>query len=126
MVSQKRRRYVVYGLKNSNEICLLYKVVKAMKWISTDDNLPNKEDLFLIGKSNGDIELVRWDKKKQSFISSDENGYDYEVRNVDYWLSIPELPKQNLNDVGCAISKNCSLQGCYRYNCCTLPRKKIN
>ena len=97
-----------------------------MKWISTYDNLPNKEDLFLIGKSNGDIELVRWDKKKQSFISSDENGYDYEVRNVDYWLSIPELPKQHLNDVGCAISKNCSLQGCYRYNCCTLPRKKIN
>lgn len=97
-----------------------------MKWISADDNLPNKEDLFLIGKSNGDIELVRWDKKKQSFISSDENGYDYEVRNVDYWLSIPELSKQHLNDVGCVISKNCSLQGCYRYNCCTLPRKKIN
>ena len=55
-----------------------------MKWISTYDNLPNKEDLFLIGKSNGDIELVRWDKKKQSFITSDENGYDYEINGVTF------------------------------------------
>lgn len=31
MVSQKRRRYVVCGLKNPNEICLLCKVVKTMK-----------------------------------------------------------------------------------------------
>lgn len=97
-----------------------------MKWISTDDNLPNKEDLFLIGKSNGDIELVRWDKKKQLFISSDENGYDYEVRNVDYWLSIPELPKSYSNDVGCPISSDCSLQGCYRYFCCNFSNKKTD
>ena len=30
MVFQKRRRYVVCGLKNPNEICLLYKVVIEM------------------------------------------------------------------------------------------------
>ena len=70
-----------------------------MKWISTDDNLPNKEGLFLIGKSNGDIELVRWDKKKQSFISSDENGYDYEINGVAFWMAIPNLPKPNSNEV---------------------------
>ena len=97
-----------------------------MKWISTDDKLPKTEDLFLIGKSNGDIELVRWDKKKKSFINSDENGYDYEVNGVAYWMAIPDIPKSNSNDVGCPMSSNCSLEGCYRYFCCTLPRKKIN
>ena len=97
-----------------------------MKWISTYDNLPNKEDLFLIGKSNGDIELVRWDKKKQSFIASDENGYDYKINGVTFWMAIPELPKSYSNDVDCPISSDCSLQGCYRYFCCNFSNKKTD
>lgn len=97
-----------------------------MKWFSVEEVLPKKEDLFLIAQSNGNIELVRWDKTKKTFIASDENGYDYVIHDVMYWLNISKLPKANLNDVGCAISSNCSLYGCYRYNCCTLPRKKIN
>ena len=97
-----------------------------MKWISADDNLPNKEDLFLIGKSNGDIELVRWDKKKQSFIASDENGYDYAINGVTFWMTIPELPKSYSNNVDCPISSDCSLQGCYRYFCCNFSNKKTD
>lgn len=97
-----------------------------MEWISINDKLPKTEDLFLIGKSNGDIELVRWNKKKKSFISSDENGYDYEVNSADYWMAIPNLPEPNSNDVGCPMSRNCSLNGCYKYFCCTSPRKKID
>lgn len=95
-------------------------------WISAEDKLPKTEDLFLISQSNGDIELVRWDKKKKSFINSDENGYDYEVNGVAYWMAIPDPPKPNLNDVGCAMSSDCSLEGCYKYYCCNDPRKKIN
>ena len=33
--------------------------------------------------------------------------------------------KDNANDVGCALSNNCSMNGCYRYFCCTFPNKKV-
>ena len=97
-----------------------------MKWISTDDKLPETEDLFLIGQSNGDTELARWDRENKSFIKSDENGYDYEVNGVVYWLPIPDLPKLNSNNVGCPMSSGCPLQGCYRYFCCDFPNKRTN
>lgn len=32
----------------------------------------------------------------------------------------------NPNDVGCGISKDCSLNGCYRYYMCDFKRKKLS
>jgi len=33
--------------------------------------------------------------------------------------------KDHANDVGCLISSNCSMNGCYRYFCCNFPEKKV-
>jgi len=30
------------------------------------------------------------------------------------------------NDVGCQMSTDCSLNGCYRYICCDFPEKRRN
>ena len=35
-----------------------------------------------------------------------------------------EQEKLNCNDVGCPISRDCSMNGCYRYFVCNLSNKK--
>ena len=35
-----------------------------------------------------------------------------------------EQEKLNCNDVGCPISRDCSMNGCYRYFGCNLSNKK--
>ena len=35
-----------------------------------------------------------------------------------------EQEKLNCNDVGCPISRDCSISGCYRYSVCDLSNKK--
>lgn len=36
-----------------------------------------------------------------------------------------ENEKLNYNDVGCPMSKDCSISGCYRYCACDLTCKKV-
>lgn len=35
-----------------------------------------------------------------------------------------KIKEENKNDVGCIISSNCSLRGCYRYSICDFEEKK--
>lgn len=61
--------------------------------------------------------------------SSDEEWDKYKSKNA-YQLFQKELirlhdeQEKHTNDVGCAISQDCSMMGCYRYIICDFPEKK--
>lgn len=53
---------------------------------------------------------------------SQKNKHDVFIKEYSKLIQQSQLP----NDVGCAISKDCSLNGCYRYYMCDFKRKKLS
>ena len=39
-------------------------------------------------------------------------------------IKLHDEQEKHTNDVGCAISQDCSMMGCYRYIICDFPEKK--
>ena len=51
-----------------------------------------------------------------------KNAHDKFLKAFEKLCKEKDEEKQN-NDVGCPISNDCSLGGCYRYCCCDFPWK---
>lgn len=48
---------------------------------------------------------------------------DIDINNKEL-IKLHDEQEKHTNDVGCAISQDCSMMGCYRYIICDFPEKK--
>lgn len=56
--------------------------------------------------------------------SKSKNAYTNFIKELERLHKEQQLVELE-NDVGCAMSNNCSFHGCYRYYCCDFPKKKV-
>lgn len=64
-------------------------------------------------------ELKQWNERRIKFMNYDSNQlFQKEL------IKLHDEQEKHTNDVGCAISQDCSMMGCYRYIICDFPEKK--
>jgi hypothetical protein len=99
---------------------------KWIKWLNKEEQRLAERQINsnVLCKDTEDI-ISSIAKQAYDEISKSTSKNKYELFVKEFNKLVRSESKKNINDVGCAISDECSLDGCWRYSVCDLKRKNV-